>query len=77
MTIQLKSTRHGKSKLTLAAAMNESPSTVSFYDPSIINELFFTAADMEVGASFACVLDPDTRRRFATVKRTANGYRVS
>lgn len=80
MTIQLYTVRHGKSKAALQAELNAMPERVQFYNPSIMvfpQDAVFTGADMKPGERFACVLDPDTRRRFATVARTVSGFRVT
>lgn len=79
MTIQLHTVRHGKSKAALQAALEAMPDRVEFYNPSIMvlpPENHFTGADIKVGERFPCVLDPETRRRFATIERTPQGYRV-
>lgn len=75
MTIQLLSTRYGKSKATLATALNEDPARVAFEDPSIFPGArgLFTGADIKPGERFALVMGPPTRRRFATVQRTLSG----
>lgn len=77
MTIQLASTQFGTSKATLQAALN-SEQTVRFHDPSIFpgSRGDFNSSRIEVGEQFAVVMDPATRRRFATVKRTDKGFRV-
>lgn len=81
MTIQLHTIRHGKSKAALQAELNAMPDRVAFWDPAIINPRFggrpFAADMIQPGESFACVLDPDTRRRFATVARTPSGFRIT
>lgn len=80
MTIQLATIRHGKSKAALQAELNAMPERVRFYDPSLFSPAHggsFTGLDMAVGERFACVLDPETRRRFATVARTVSGFRVT
>jgi hypothetical protein len=80
MTIQLHTIRHGKSKAALQAELNAMPDRVRFWNPSPFSDNrsgFFSGSEMKPGESFACVLDPDTRRRFAIVARTASGFRVT
>lgn len=76
MTIQLSSTtQHGKSKARLAEGLNETPELVRFVDPSIFpgSRGHFRGTDCRPGESFTVVLDPETRRRFATVICRADG----
>jgi hypothetical protein len=77
MTIQLASIRHGQSKAALQSALNTMPDRVEFHDPSIMAPRWFVGADMAVGERFPIVMDPATRRRFATVARTDKGFRVT
>lgn len=73
MTIQVYHPEHGKNKATLAAAMNADPEKVRFYNPTPFGASYFTAAKVTPGESFPVVMDPQTRRRFAIVKRNADG----
>lgn len=73
MTIQLATARHGTSKAVLQAALTAGARSVVFADPSIFNPRSFYGTEIQPGESFACVLDPATRRRFCTVKRLADG----
>jgi len=77
MTIQLATVRHGTSKKALEAAMTAMPERVRFADPSIFAPREFAASEMRLGEKFACVMDPETRRRFALIKRRLDGtFRV-
>lgn len=76
MTVQLAShLAHGKSKKVLQEALSRTPGQVRFYDPSIFSGSrgVFTGAAITAGDRFAVVMDPDTRRRFATVVCKADG----
>lgn len=73
MTTQLRTVRHGTSKAVLQENLNTAPAAVIFETPKPWGSDVFTGADIPVPSSFACVLDPATRRRFATVKRKADG----
>lgn len=80
MTIQISSTRFATSKQALEAALNSTPDHVCFVDPSISSDSrgHFDATAIKVGEKFPVVMDPQTRRRFATVQRKLNGqFRVS
>lgn len=80
MTIQLAPSHinASKSKAKLQAALNDTPSLVNFYDPSIFpgSRGHFSARSVQVGESFVVVMDPQTRRRFALVELTAKGWKV-
>lgn len=76
MTIQLVSTKYGKSKATLAAALEVNPRLVSFFDPAVFgpkNGGPFTGQEIAPGERILVVLDPVTRRRFAEVARKKDG----
>jgi len=80
MTIQVASTRFASSKATLQAALNSTPDHVRFDDPSIFegSRGHFDASSIKPGEKFPVVMDPQTRRRFATVERKLNGqFKVS
>lgn len=80
MTIQVSSTRFATSKKVLEAALNSNPEQVAFADPSLFegSRGVFTGADIKNPEKFAVVMDPQTRRRFATVQRKFNGqFKVS
>lgn len=75
MTIQVMS--FGESKQKLQEALNSRPREVVFEDPSIMTPGVFTGEGIRKGESFLVVMDPKTRRRFATVKRLESGeFRV-
>ena len=80
VTIQLASTRFGESKVKLQATLNSHPDWVRFDDPSPFNDSRgnFSAVNVKLGEKFAVVMDPATRRRFATVRRLEDGsFKVS
>lgn len=80
MTIQVASTRFASSKQVLETALNTTPDHVHFDDPSIFpgSRGHFNATTIQIGEKFAVVMDPQTRRRFATVQRKLNGqFKVS
>ncbi len=75
MTIQLGTYKsHGTSKTVLQAALNEQPERVRFEDPSIFqgSRGTFYGNDIKNGEKFPIVMDPQTRRRFATIVRDLN-----
>ena len=80
MTYQLATAAVGRSKATLAAALNERPERVAFTDPSLFGPRgggSFTGADFVAGERAEVVLDPATRRRFARIVRKRDGsFRV-
>lgn len=79
MTIQLTSAAFSKSKAALLDGLRRTPALVKFNDPSIFpgSRGQFTGADVTAGDSFAIVMDPATRRRFAEVVCKADGtFRV-
>lgn len=78
MTIQLGTyASHGRSKAVLQDALNSTPASVRFEDPSISQSRgTFYGNDIRVGERFPIVMDPPTRRRFAIVVRTERGFRV-
>ncbi len=73
MTIQVCNPAHGASKAALAKALNEAPSQVQFREPTPFEDKLFYANSVRAGTRFAVVMDPATRRRFATVVRKADG----
>ena len=73
MTVLLSTARFGTSKGVLEQTLNTKPQDVTFRDPSIYNERWFTGADIKVGERFPVVMDPATRRRFSTVIRKSDG----
>ncbi len=78
MTIQVRPVADAhKSKAHLLKALKEG--TARFYDPSPFNGRGnFSASSIENGEKFAVVMDPQTRRRFATVSRGTDGtFKVS
>lgn len=76
MTIQLNfPTSAGKNKKALQDALNEKPSKVVFMEPTPWAQTLFT--EPNAPDRFAVVMDPETRRRFATVTRTPKGWRVT
>jgi hypothetical protein len=75
MTIRLQSPQFGKSKKALEEALN-SGQTVWFDDPSPFGDRAFRASERLVGTKFACVMDPQTRMRFATIERRSGGWKV-
>lgn len=81
MTIQIAIPAYGKSKAALQAILRTNPHDCKFYDPSIFPEKYygvhFSGADIKMNDSFPVVMDPDKRTRFALVRRTASGFRVS
>lgn len=68
MTIQL-NMPPGLSKKGLEEKLNAAPSMVTFYNPSILREGYFTGADLKVGEHMTVVLDHPKRQRFAVVLR--------
>lgn len=77
MTIQLQSREFGKSKATLAAALNASPASVWFYNPSIVCEGEFSGDEIKPHERFPIVMDPPKRQRFAEIWRRPDGtFRV-
>lgn len=79
MTIQVAIPAYGKSKATLQAILDSNPKDCKFYDPSLFQGRgHFDGRAIDPGEHFAVVMDPATRRRFATVTRKANGtFKVS
>jgi len=78
MTVQLRSARFGKSKKVLQDMLNTDPMAVYFVDPSFFNPRSFRGDEMVAGERFPVVMDPETRRRFATVARNDDGtFRVT
>ena len=73
MTIQIVNPTHGRSKAALQAALNAGPEGVKLDDPWPWGQRTFTAATMRPGQSFPVVMDPATRRRFATITRRKDG----
>ena len=78
MSIQLGTyASHGKSKKVLQDALNSTPARVRFEDPSIFQSRgTFFGNDIHTGERFPIVMDPPTRRRFATIVRTESVFRV-
>lgn len=62
-------------KKAFKEAIAASDCRIYFEDPSIFSPRcsgnMFSQMDMEIGESFACVLDHPRRAVFATIKRTA------
>lgn len=79
MTVQVAIPAYGKSKATLQAILNTNPTDCKLYDPSIFpgSRGHFNASAIQVGESFPVVMDPERRTRFALIKRTAKGFKVS
>ncbi len=74
MTIQLASPQYAKSKAVLQEALNDPQNVVRFQDPGIFSTRpRFDQRNIENGESFSFVFDPQTRRRFGTVKRDEFG----
>lgn len=74
MTIQVLSCNASKAKLL--EALRTQPSAVTFYDPSILNERWFSGADIKEGEAFAVVMDHPKRTRFARIVKAPKGFRV-
>lgn len=79
MTIQVAIPTYGKSKAALAAVLNTNPHDCAFYDPSTFegSRGHFRGDSIPVGDAFPVVMDHPKRTRFALIKRTAKGFKVS
>lgn len=77
MTVQVTNPK-APTKKQLADALAANPAGVGFYDPSIVNERYFTGAEIPVGTTYLpVVLDHPKRMRFAEIARRADGtFRV-
>ena len=72
MTIQL-NMPPGLSKKALQDKLNAAPGMVTFFDPSIMGERYFTGATWNEPEGTAVVLDHPKRMRFAQITKRADG----
>lgn len=80
MTIQVKTPAAGKSKAALQTALNTNARDVWFEDPSVHkgSRGLFVGSDIKPHEQFPVVMDPQTRMRFSTLQRKADGtFRIS
>jgi hypothetical protein len=76
MTYQVVRKEHGANKYALQCALNAAPERVSLHDPAVFGPRgggAFTGADLVQGEVVTVVMDPQTRRRFAQIKRMKDG----
>jgi len=69
MTVQ--AINFNTSKKALQEQLNLRAELVHFVEPMMVHDRRFTGDEIKVGQSFPVVMDPQTRRRFATVKRVS------